>query len=131
MQILIPYDTHSYPPSLLELDSKLTSLLKSIHSRGGVVNSCVVKATALALVYSNNISGLTGFEPKNTWVKCIYRRCNFTCQAGTTTCPLEDRLLIEEGTTTDPVDSLLETEDEIQSAQIQRPTDNPRECQVE
>ena len=43
----------------------------------------------------------------------------------------EDGLLIEEGTTTDPEDSLLECEDEIQSVQIQHPTDKPRERQDE
>lgn len=81
------HDTCGCPPSLLELDSKLISLLKSIHSRGGVVNSCAVKATTLALVNSNNISGLRGFEPKPTWVKSIYRHCNFTHRVGTTTRP--------------------------------------------
>ena len=65
-------------------------------SRGGVVNSCVVKATALALVNSNNISGLKGFEPKLTWVKSIYRRCNFTRRAGTTTRPPVPRGVFEE-----------------------------------
>ena len=85
--VAIPHDTRGRPPSLLELDSKLISILKSIRSRGGVVNSCVVKATALALVNSNNISGLRGFEPKPTWVKPIYGRCNFTRRAGTTTRP--------------------------------------------
>ena len=43
----------------------------------------------------------------------------------------EDGFLIEEGTATDPEDSLLELEDEIQSAQIQRPKDKPKERQVE
>ena len=43
----------------------------------------------------------------------------------------EDGLLITEGTTSVPVDSLLESEDEIQSAQIQRPTDKPKERQLE
>ena len=33
------------------------------------------------------IRGLRGFEPKPTWVKTIYRRCNFTRRAGTTTRP--------------------------------------------
>ena len=54
--VAIPHDTCGRPPSLLEMGSKLISLLKSIRSRGGVVNSRVVKATALALVNSNNIS---------------------------------------------------------------------------
>ena len=66
--VAILYDTCGRPPSLLKLDSKLISVLQSIRSRGGVVNSCVVKATALALVNINNISGLRGFEPKPTWV---------------------------------------------------------------
>ena len=94
--VAIPHDTRGRPPSLLELDSKLISLLKSIRSRGGVVNSCVVKATALALVNSNNISGLRGFEPKPTWVKSIYKRCNFTRRAGTTTRPPVPRGVFEE-----------------------------------
>ena len=99
-----PHDTRGRPPSLLELDSKLISLLKSIRSRGGVVNSCVVKATALALVNSNNISGLRGFEPKPTWVKSIYRRCNFTRRAGTTTRPPVPRGVFEECKLTFPTD---------------------------
>ena len=92
----IPRDTHGRPPSLLELDSKLISLLQSIRSRGGVVNSCVVKATALALVNSNNISGLRGFEPKPPWAKSIYTCCNFTCRTGTTTSPPVPRGVLEE-----------------------------------
>ena len=92
----IPHYTHGRPPSLLELDSKLISFLKSIRSRGGVVNSCVVKATALALVNSNNISGLRGFEPIPTWVKSTCRRCNFTRRAGTTTRPPVPRGVFEE-----------------------------------
>ena len=43
----------------------------------------------------------------------------------------EDGFLIKEGTATDPEGSLLELEDEIQSAQIQRPKDKPKERQVE
>ena len=43
----------------------------------------------------------------------------------------EDGLLTEEGRSTDPEDSILESEDEIQSAQIQRPTDKPKERQKE
>ena len=49
----IPSDTRGRPPILRDLDSKLISLLKSIRNRGGVVNFCVVKATALALVDCN------------------------------------------------------------------------------
>ena len=49
----IPHDTCGRPPCILELDGKAN--LKSIRSRGGVVNSCVVKATALVLINSNSI----------------------------------------------------------------------------
>lgn len=61
--VAIPHDTCGRPPNLLEMDIKLISLLKS---RGGVVNSWLVKSTALALVNSNNISELRGFEYKPT-----------------------------------------------------------------
>lgn len=61
--VAIPHDTRGRPPRLLELDSKLISLLKSIRSRGSVINSCVVKATALVLLNSNNVSGLRGLSP--------------------------------------------------------------------
>ena len=84
--VAIPHDTLGSPPSLL----------KSIRSRGGVVNSCVVKATVLALAKSKDICGLRGFEPKPTWVKSVYRRCNFTRRAGTTTRPPEPRRVFEE-----------------------------------
>ena len=42
--IAIPSDTCGRSPIFRQLDSKLISLLKSIRSRGGVVNFCVVKA---------------------------------------------------------------------------------------
>lgn len=45
----IPHDTRGWPPALRELDGKLISLLQSIRSRGGIVNFCFVKATALAV----------------------------------------------------------------------------------
>ena len=83
----IPSDTRGRPPILRDLDSKLISLLQSIRSRGGVVNLCVVKATVLALVDCNKTPYLREFEPTVTWVKSIYRRCNFTRRAGTTTRP--------------------------------------------
>lgn len=94
--LAIPHDTRGRPPILLELDSKLISLLQSIRSRGGVINYSVVKATALALVNSNTITSLAGFEPTVPWVKSIYRRCNFTRRAGTTTRPPVPRGLFEE-----------------------------------
>ena len=42
--IATPSDTRGRPPIFRELDSKLISLLRSIRSRGGVVNFCVVEA---------------------------------------------------------------------------------------
>lgn len=39
------------------------------------------------LVDSNKTPYLREFEPTVTWVKSIYRRCNFTRRAGTTTRP--------------------------------------------
>ena len=73
--VAIPNDKCGRPQSLLELDSKLISFLKSIRSRGDVVNFCAQgKAAAPALVDSNNISGFRGFKPKPTWVKSNYRR---------------------------------------------------------
>ena len=80
--IAIPSDTRGRPPILCDPESILISLLMSIRSRGGVVNSCVVKATALVLVDSNKTPYLREFEPTVTWVKS-----NFTRRAGTTTRP--------------------------------------------
>ena len=55
-----------------------------------------MKATALVLVDSNKTQYLREFEPTVTWVKAIYRCCNFTCQAGTTTRPPNARGMFEE-----------------------------------
>ena len=68
--------------------------------RGGVVGFCVVKATALALVDSNKTPYLREFEPTVTWVKSIYRCCNFTRRAGTTTRPPVPRGMFEESNLT-------------------------------
>ena len=76
--VAIPHDTRGRPPRLLELDSKLISLLKSIRSRGSVINSCVVKATASKQQQRKWIERI---KPKPTWVKSIYRRCNFSRRA--------------------------------------------------
>ena len=46
-------DTRGRPSILRELDSKIISLLKSIRSSGEVINFCVKKEKALALVDSN------------------------------------------------------------------------------
>lgn len=78
----IPHDTRGRPPLLLDLDQKLILLLKSIRNRGGVVNF-----SALALIKSNPAKDFRGFEPTSTRVKSIYRRCNFSRRAGTTTRP--------------------------------------------
>lgn len=83
----IPHDTRGRPPLLLDLDQKLILLLKSIRNRGGVVNFNVVKASAMALIKRNPAKDFRGFEPTSTWVKSIYRRCNFSRRAGTTTRP--------------------------------------------
>ena len=69
--IAIPSDTRGRPPILCDPDSILISLLMSIRSRGGVVNSCVVKAKALVLVDSNKTPYLREFEPTVTRVKSI------------------------------------------------------------
>ena len=65
--LAIPSDTRGRPPILLELDTKLISLLKSIRSRGGVINFSEVKATAtaLALVQSNPSSQATCTRRRN------------------------------------------------------------------
>ena len=55
-----------------------------------------MKATALVLVDSNKTQYLREFEPTVTWVKSIYRRCNFTSRAGTTTRPPVPRGMFEE-----------------------------------
>ena len=83
----IPHGTRGRPPILLDLDQKLISLSKSIRNRGGVVNFSVVKASALMLIKSNSAKDLRGFEPTSTWVRAIYRRCNFSRRAGITTTP--------------------------------------------
>ena len=83
----IPQGTRDRPPILLDLDQKLVLLLKSIRNRGGVVNFNVVKASAVALIKRNPARSFRGFEPTSTWVRSIYRRCNFSRRAGTTTRP--------------------------------------------
>ena len=80
----IPQDTRGRPPILLDLDKKLLTLLKSIRNRGGVVNFSVVKASALALIKSNPAKDFRGFEATPSWVRSVYRRCNFSRRAGTT-----------------------------------------------
>ena len=58
-----------------------------IRNRGGFVNFSVVEASALALIKRNPAKDFRGFEPTSTWVRSIYRRCNFSRRAGTTTRP--------------------------------------------
>lgn len=55
-----------------------------------------MKVTALALVDSNKSQYLREFGPTVTWVKAIYRCCNFTRQAGTTTRPPDPRGMFKE-----------------------------------
>ena len=80
-----PVDDHQYSVTWTVYQSLFLGALEA--GRGGVVSFCVVKATALALVDSNKTPYLREFEPTVTWVKSIYRRCNFTRRAGTTTRP--------------------------------------------
>ena len=74
--IAIPSDTRRRPPILCDQDSILISLLRSIRSRGGVVNSCVVKATALVLVDSNNANVTHFFQPLNLTVNGEAKKFN-------------------------------------------------------
>ena len=74
-----PVDDHQYSVTWTVYQSLFLGALEA--GRGGVVSFCVVKATALALVDSNKTPYLREFEPTVTWVKSIYRRCNFTCRA--------------------------------------------------
>ena len=83
----IPHGTRGRPPIFLDLDQKLISLSKRIRNRGGFVNFSVVEASALALIKRNPAKDFRGFEPTSTWVRSIYRRCNFSRRAGTTTRP--------------------------------------------
>ena len=46
------------PPLLLELDRKLLQFLNAVRARGGVINSHVVRATADAIIRSNNSPAL-------------------------------------------------------------------------
>ena len=80
-----PVDDHQYSVTWTVYQSLFLGALEA--GRGGVVSFCVVKATALALVDSNKTPYLREFEPTVTWVKSIYRCCNFTRRAGTTTRP--------------------------------------------
>ena len=71
-----PVDDHQYSVTWTVYQSLFLGALEA--GRGGVVSFCVVKATALALVDSNKTPYLREFEPTVTWVKSIYRCCNFT-----------------------------------------------------
>lgn len=75
------------PPVLYELDSKLIAFLQNPKSRGGVVNGSVVSAAAKALISSNPPmrDKYLSFTPTRGWTQSIYRRCNFSRRAGTTT----------------------------------------------
>ena len=86
------------PPFLLELDSKLIAFLKNLRSRGGVVNGSVVSAAAKALISSNPSmrDKYLSFTPTRGWTQSIYKRCNFSRRAGTTTKPPVSRGVYDE-----------------------------------
>ena len=77
------------PPLLLELDCKLISFVKNLRARGGVVTGSVISAAAKGLIRSNPSlhQRYHSFEPTRGWIQSIYRRCNFSRRAGTTTRP--------------------------------------------
>ena len=60
--------------------------MKNLRGRGGVVNGSVISAAAKGLIRSNPSlhQRYNSFEPRG-WIQSIYRRCNFSRRAGTTT----------------------------------------------
>jgi len=86
------------PPFLYELDSKLIAFLQNLKSRGGVVNGSVVSAAAKALISSNPSmrEKYLSFTPTRGWTRSIYRCCNFSRRAGTTTKPPVPRGVYDE-----------------------------------
>ena len=86
------------PPLLLELDCKLISFVKNLRARGGVVTGSVISAAAKGLIRSNPSlhQRYHSFEPTRGWIQSIYRRCNFSRRAGTTTRPPVPRGMYEE-----------------------------------
>ena len=86
------------PSLLLELDCKLISFVKNLRARGGVVNGSVISAAAKGLIRSNPSlhQRYNSFEPTRGWIQSIYRRCNFSRRAGTTTRPPVPRGMYEE-----------------------------------
>ena len=85
-------------PLLLELDCKLISFVKNLRARGGVVNGSVISAAAKGLIRNNPSlhQRYNSFEPTRGWIQSIYRRCNFSRRAGTTTRPPVPRGMYEE-----------------------------------
>ena len=85
------------PLFLYELDSKLIAFIQNLRSRGGVVNGSV-SAAAKALISSNPSmrDKYLSFTPMRGWTQSIYRRCNFSRRAGTTTKPPVPRGVYEE-----------------------------------
>ena len=86
------------PPLLLELDCKLISFVKNLRARGGVVTGSVISAAAKGLIRNNPSlhQRYHSFEPTRGWIQSIYRRCNFSRRAGTTTRPPVPRGMYEE-----------------------------------
>ncbi|KAL9954832.1 hypothetical protein ACROYT_G042413 [Oculina patagonica] len=83
---------------LFELDCKLISFVKNLRARGEVVNGSVISAAAKGLIRSNPSlhQRYNSFEPTRGWIQSIYRRCNFSRRAGTTTRPPVPRGMYEE-----------------------------------
>ena len=66
--------------------------------RRGVVNGSVISAAAKGLIKSNPSlhQRYNSFEPTRGWIQSIYRHCNFSRRAGTTTRPPVPRGMYEE-----------------------------------
>ena len=77
------------PPLLLETDEKLLVFLRGIRARGGVINSTVVRATALALLESDSSHPLSieVKDLKRSWVQSVYKRMGLVRRMATTSRP--------------------------------------------
>ena len=79
-----------------ELDESLLKFLKATRAKGGVINVHVVRATADALIKSNDQVHIAKFDLNYSWVQSIYRRLGYTRRLGTTSRPPVPRGLYEE-----------------------------------
>ena len=82
---------------MLDLDAKLIKLLHGVRSRGGVINIHVVRASAKALIDTNQQTHqqLSNFNMPRSWVYSLNRRMGLTRRMGTTSCPPVPRGLFE------------------------------------